>query len=439
MSCALLAMEDAVSVQFGPNDEPHACCLHFDETNMTVSDRQSPSQIIEIPKYQILCMQMVNNATLQLVVCGHPRITITFASEEKMKKWYFGLSNTSSQCSDLIIDDFEQVACIGKGVSGTVILAKYKKNQQLYALKSIPKDRIKTMASSQRVIRERNYMLQAIHPFITRLYSSFQTCSHLYFVLEYVPGGDLNFHLNRNINLSSYQIQLYLAELVLALRHLHLLGIVFRDLKPENILIGSDGHLKLADFGFAKDLVANSTTNSFCGTYEYLAPETIKGQSSRMSVDWWALGIIAHRLILGRLPFHSDNLCRLYSMISNGKLYLPKSLDKDAKSFITQLLQTDPSQRLGCGPKGEDEILTHPFFDNIDWNSVYEKKYSMEFKPQVPSDGTPVNFDPQLTCVTDIQSEQIDSDDDYRIEDFEFEGFKHITSLSKIIVKCSYI
>lgn len=304
-------------------------------------------------------------------------------SNTQVKKWMVVLTPQKHDHYTLKmpqLNDFSIASKIGSGYSGEVLLAKHKETSKSYALKSIPKENI-VETKITRAISERNILMEASHPFITRLISTFQTDQRLYLVLEYAQGGDLQSHLTRGHTFSNHDCQLYLAELATALSYLHKLGIVFRDLKPSNILIGKDGHLKLTDFGLSRYLVDTSCCFSFCGTNEYLAPEMIQGDGYGFEVDWWAYGVLAYLLYEGVLPFRSLNLTKLFNQITSSNIRFFTKLPDVTTDFITKLLQKDPKKRLGSGPSGEKEIFDHPFFNGIVWEDVYDKKYSTDFRP----------------------------------------------------------
>lgn len=299
------------------------------------------------------------------------------------KKWVVVLTPHKNKHLNLKmpqLSDFSIVTKIGSGHSGEVLLAKHIKTNQYYALKSIPKENI-CKSKIARAFSERNILMEASHPFITRLISTFQTEERLFLVLEFVEGGDLYFHLNKGLRLNHDAARLYLAEIATALSYLHHLGIVFRDLKPSNILIGKDGHLKLTDFGLSKYLIDNSKTNSFCGTSEYIAPEMIQSGGYNFAVDWWAFGILAYQLFENILPFESMNLSKLYKQITTSPIKFFTKLPDETTDFIQRLLIKDPKDRLGCGNLGDKEIFDHPFFKDIIWSDVYDKKYDPIFKP----------------------------------------------------------
>lgn len=151
-------------------------------------------------------------------------------------------------------------------------------------------------------------MKQLSHPFIVKLNYAFQTPDKLYFVTDFLNGGELFFHLCNEIRFSEERARFYAAEILLALNHLHENGIIYRDLKPENVLLDSEGHIRITDFGLSKLGIAgkNTQTNTFCGTPEYLAPEIIKGKGHNKAVDFWSFGILLYEMISGINPFKNS-------------------------------------------------------------------------------------------------------------------------------------
>lgn len=129
----------------------------------------------------------------------------------------------------------------------------------------------------------------------------------------------------------------YIAEITLAIQYLHDRLIAYRDLKPENLLIGSDGHLKITDFGFAKKIVDRTFT--LCGTPEYLAPEIIMGQGHDHGVDWWALGILLYEMLSGYPPFYDTNPYQIYRRIAVGYYEFPQNVSMSARELIVGFLE----------------------------------------------------------------------------------------------------
>lgn len=202
--------------------------------------------------------------------------------------------------------DFEFLKMIGKGSFGKVLLAKHKKEGQTYAVKVLAKKMILKRNEKAHIMCERNVLLKNLnHPFLVGLRYSFQSRDKLYFVLDYVNGGELFFHLQKERYFPEARAKFYAAEITSALGYLHSEKIVYRDLKPENILLDAEGHIVLTDFGLCKDnLSGRETTNTFCGTPEYLAPEVLRKEAYDRCVDWWCLGAVLYEMIYGLVRFY---------------------------------------------------------------------------------------------------------------------------------------
>jgi p90 ribosomal S6 kinase len=196
-------------------------------------------------------------------------------------------------------------------------------------------------------------------------------------------------------------VQFYLAELALALDHLHSLGIVYRDLKPENILLDSDGHIALTDFGLSKESIPtqDSKTFSFCGTVEYMSPEVVSRKGHSHVADWWSFGVLAFEMITGHLPFHGANRKETMNMILKAKLAMPTYPSIEAQSLLRMLFKRNPANRLGAGPDGFRNIQKHPFFESINWDKLYNKEIEPPFIPPIHSDYAHY-FDKEFTCKT---------------------------------------
>ncbi|OHS94917.1 AGC family protein kinase [Tritrichomonas foetus] len=288
---------------------------------------------------------------------------------------------------------------------------------EFYAMKRIPKTKIFENPMLNRVMAERNILIRSNNPFIPKLYAAFQTNKYIVLVMEYVAGGDLQQLLDKDVVFNLDQIKIYLAELIIALHYLHKMGLVFRDLKPSNILLDLDGHLKLTDFGLSKDLVFTNdqSTSSLCGTHEYLAPEMVTGKSYSYAVDWWALGVIAFRLICGYLPFRNPNLVKLYEMIEKGQYRLPRSLDESTKSFLNGLLQKQPELRLNY-----TKMLSHKFFEGIDWKKVARREYEMQYIPWDARDSILTD-----SLVNSIDDQKMDSEGSVINDTMHIKGFSY--------------
>lgn len=188
---------------------------------------------------------------------------------------------------------------VGTGTFGRVRIARFKYPPEAppVAVKILNKADIIRLKQVLHVSSEKRILERISHPFAISSFGAFQDRKHLFIVLEYVPGGELFNYTRKQKCLSTNAARFYAAELITVLDYLHSLHIIYRDLKPENILIDAAGHIKLADFGFAK-IVADRTW-TICGTPEYLAPEIIQRKGYGFSVDWWALGILIYELLVG--------------------------------------------------------------------------------------------------------------------------------------------
>ncbi|KAF3124209.1 Serine/threonine kinase [Orbilia oligospora] len=257
------------------------------------------------------------------------------------------------------LDHFNFLAVLGKGNFGKVMLAETKATKQLYAIKVLKKefiienDEVESIRSEKRVFLIAN---KERHPFLLNLHACFQTETRVYFVMEYISGGDLMLHIQRG-QFGTKRAQFYAAEVCLALKYFHENGVIYRDLKLDNILLTLDGHIKIGDYGLCKEeMWYGSTTSTFCGTPEFMAPEILLDKRYGRAVDWWAFG----------------------------------------------LLTREPELRLGSGPTDAQEIMSHAFFRNVNWDDIYNKRVPSPFLPQISSPTDTSNFDQEFTSVTPV-------------------------------------
>ena len=193
-------------------------------------------------------------------------------------------------------------------------------------------------------------------------------------------------------------VKFYLAELALALSHLHSVGIIYRDLKPENILLDSDGHIAVTDFGLCKEGFEEKAF-SFCGTVEYMAPEVVNRRGHDFTADWWSYGVLMYEMLTGRLPFQGEDRKETMNQILKAKLSMPNYLSPEAQSLLRALFKRNPSNRLGSGANGINDIKNHPFFATIDWNKLLKKQIVPPFQPTVVADDA-FHFDTEYTSRT---------------------------------------
>ncbi|XP_069749743.1 ribosomal protein S6 kinase alpha-6 isoform X4 [Narcine bancroftii] len=248
---------------------------------------------------------------------------------------------------------------------------------------------------------ERDILVEVNHPFIVKLHYAFQTEGKLYLILDFLRGGDVFTRLSKEVMFTEEDVKFYLAELALALDHLHSLGIVYRDLKPENILLDEGGHIKLTDFGLSKESVdQEKKAYSFCGTVEYMAPEVVNRRGHTQSADWWSFGVLMFEMLTGTLPFQGKDRNETMNMILKAKLGMPQFLSPEAQGLLRTLFKRNPGNRLGAGPDGVEEIKRHPFFATIDWNRLVRKEIQPPFKPASGKPEDTFCFDPEFTAKT---------------------------------------
>uniref|UniRef100_H2T7G9 non-specific serine/threonine protein kinase n=1 Tax=Takifugu rubripes TaxID=31033 RepID=H2T7G9_TAKRU len=294
-------------------------------------------------------------------------------------------------CEKAEPSQFELLKVLGQGSFGKVFLVRKILGPdagQLYAMKVLKKASLK-VRDRVRTKMERDILVEVNHPFIVKLHYAFQTEGKLYLILDFLRGGDVFTRLSKEVMFTEEDVKFYLAELALALDHLHNLGIVYRDLKPENILLDEAGHIKLTDFGLSKESVdADKKAYSFCGTVEYMAPEVVNRRGHTQSADWWSLGVL----------MVWDPLCSLLPV--RAKLGMPQFLSLEAQSLLRMLFKRNPANRLGAGPDGVEEIKRHSFFSTIDWNKLYRRELQPPFKPAAGKPDDTFCFDPEFTAKT---------------------------------------
>ncbi|KAJ2640137.1 Serine/threonine-protein kinase Sgk2 [Coemansia sp. RSA 1286] len=355
----------------------------------------------------------------------------------------FGSDTCSDQDTDSLssgkrrvgLDDFHLLSLIGKGSYGKVMLARYKDTGKVMAIKVISKSKLRGRPNEiRRVMSERKVLERTVrHPFLVGLQCAFQTKEKLFFCLDYVNGGELFFHLQRERRFGENRARFYAAEITSALAYLHSMDVVYRDLKPENCLLDARGHVRIVDFGLAKEVgpvvwrtegsalysvEEGGKTGTFCGTPEYLAPEVLLRQRYGKEVDWYCLGAVLYEMLTGLPPFYDQDNNTMYRRILHEPLRFPATLPpplrgngtyndscgilpgagigKLAQDFITRILDRDPQKRLGHGVFGTENVKRHVFFHGIDWVKIYRQEYAPPFVPKVSSIFDLSNIDPEF-------------------------------------------
>uniref|UniRef100_A0AAX7UCW3 Protein kinase C n=1 Tax=Astatotilapia calliptera TaxID=8154 RepID=A0AAX7UCW3_ASTCA len=301
------------------------------------------------------------------------------------------------------IDDFTLHKMLGKGSFGKVFLAELKRSGEFFAVKALKKDVVLMDDDVECTMVERRVLSLAWeNPFLTHLYCTFQTKENLFFVMEYLNGGDLMFHIQNCHKFDLHRATFYAAEIICGLQFLHSKGIIYRDLKLDNVLLDLDGHIKIADFGMCKENMQDDVrTSTFCGTPDYIAPEILLGQKYNSSVDWWSFGVLLYEMLIGQSPFHGRDEEELFQSIRTDTPIYPNWLSKAAKDILIKLFVREPEERLGT--KGN--IRHHSFFSSTDWNALEQRQVPAPFTPTITSPSDCSNFDkefinekPRLSC-----------------------------------------
>ena len=268
---------------------------------------------------------------------------------------------------------------------------------------------------------ERTLLEKLKHPFIVRLNYAFQDSKRLYFLTEFLQGGELFFHLRRNSGYKEKAVRFYMAQILLALEYMHNNNYIYRDLKPENILIDKEGNIKLTDFGLSKIMPEEEkTTYTMCGTAEYLAPEIIFGKGYDKTCDWFSFGVVLFEMFCGYHPFKSKGQ-KIDPKIYLRKTFIPDKVGKTASDLIEKLFVSNPKKRLGY--KSSEEVKNHPFFKGIDFDKVLRKEYKPPFIPKLKDDTDLRYFDESFTQLN-VENESEEKGDDDK-DEFNFEGFSY--------------
>ncbi|CAL4143131.1 unnamed protein product, partial [Meganyctiphanes norvegica] len=311
------------------------------------------------------------------------------------------------------MQNFELLKVLGTGAYGKVFLVRKVAGQdsgKLYAMKVLKKATIVQKKKTTEHTKTERQVLEAVRqsPFLVTLHYAFQTDAKLHLILDYVSGGELFTHLYQRERFREKEVRIYIGEIILALEHLHKLGIIYRDIKLENILLDSSGHVVLTDFGLSKDFLSQDTEHraySFCGTIEYMAPEVVRGGSHGhdQAVDWWSIGVLTYELLTGASPFtvegEKNNQQEISRRILKIQPPLPSELTLDVRDFISRLLVKDPRQRLGGGPRDAQELKEHPFFKDLNWDDLATKKIPAPFVPRISNELDTSNFSEEFTTM----------------------------------------
>jgi len=289
------------------------------------------------------------------------------------------------------LDQLTSFKLLGRGAFGQVTLVQSKETKKLYALKAQSKHNIAMKGQKEHVLEEYRVIKEIEHPFILGIHCAMQDKTHLYFLTDLLPGGDLMSYMvvkaRKGTGFTEDVTRFYAASVVLAIEQLHSLMIAYRDLKPENIVLDKNGYGILVDFGLAKE-ITEGQTYTFCGTADYLAPEVISGVGHDWAVDYWCLGVFLFEMTNGTAPFYASNQTRRVRKIQKGFEFvrMPTHFSAGLSDLITNLLVSDQSKRLGRTQNGVQGIINHHWFAGFDWEGFKSKGLPAPIKPKMPED-----------------------------------------------------
>eukprot|EP01086_Lenisia_limosa_P003756 TRINITY_DN18424_c0_g1_i1.p1 TRINITY_DN18424_c0_g1~~TRINITY_DN18424_c0_g1_i1.p1 ORF type:complete len:589 (-),score=184.56 TRINITY_DN18424_c0_g1_i1:12-1778(-) len=336
----------------------------------------------------------------------------------------FGLLSKDGKSKAITLDDFQLLKVLGRGTYGKVVQARHLGNRNIYAIKIIKKTSLKEEVEFEHTRSEVKVLRYLRHPFIVGLKSAFQTRDKLYLVLDYVAGGDM-YSLLKGQPIDISLARFFIAELVVALEHLHNHKIIYRDLKTENILLTTEGHICLTDFGLVKDnMDVGDKTSTICGTADTMAPEVVLGHEYGSAVDWWGVGCLLYEMLTGRPPFYSPDLDDQFDNILRCQPSFPETFPPDARDFISKLLVANPQARLGSGDAGAEDIKNHNFFSSTNFSKLLKKQVNapLGFAPEVAGELDTSHFDPEFTSQNpnDSDDEPLDNSQNDEFQDFDF-------------------
>jgi RAC serine/threonine-protein kinase len=322
-------------------------------------------------------------------------------------------------------ENFDLLKVIGKGSFGKVFLVRKKDTQKVYAMKVLNKKIIIEKNEVEHTKSEKSILMKLDFPFLVKMHFAFQTEDKLYFVMDYINGGELFYHLTREKRFSEDRVRFYAAEIVAAIEYLHDAGVIYRDLKPENILLTNSGHVVVTDFGLSKEGLhdPDDITTTFCGTPEYLAPEILEGKGYTKAVDWWSFGTMMFEMLTGLPPFYTEDVQQMYTKILTTNLEIPKTMSNEAAELLRGLLERDVEKRL----QDPREIKSQKFFKSIDWDQLVQCKITPPFVPNVRGEDDTGNFEATFTSTAVKLHDEEDPGPPLPSQSTAFENFTFIS------------
>ena len=359
---------------------------------ISLSDEKDIKNTKNINEKKIPLLEISSNEDSNKIMINNKNNLLSPKGYEGKEKDAFQAKEFKSKVT---LNDFQVIKMLGKGAFGKVLLVYNEELKKYFAMKTLKKANIKKYQQTKHTKEERKILEKIDYPFISKLYYAFQNDKKLYMITEYMPGGEMFYHLHNNDHFSENKTRFYIAEIVLAIEHLHKNNILYRDLKPENILLDELGHIKLTDFGLSKIMnnIEKDKTYTICGTPIYVAPEVLTGQGYNKLVDWWSLGVLLYEFLAGYSPYKEARV-KIDIKIYKKKLEQDPLISDCAFDLIKKLCTFDVNKRIG---KNVADIKNHPFFKDIDWIKLEKKEITPPYKPKIKYAGDVGNFDTMFT------------------------------------------
>lgn len=272
-------------------------------------------------------------------------------------------ARTASRIKDLGKWELFTDSKLGFGSFATVYLGHTKGSEppQHVAIKTIKTEKLKNKVLKNMEL-EAQTLLGTNHPNIVRLYGIKRSSGHIFLIFEYCKGGDMSIFLRKHGKLSEPIARHFLLQLASGLLYLHERNLIHRDLKPQNLLLTSENEtaqLKIADFGFVKEIDEQDLTDTLCGTPLYMAPEMMRSQPYNSKVDLWSVGTILYELLMGKHPYgNPKSAFDLLNSIEKTQPRMPTNVSPECVDLLHGLLQKDPEQRLSY-----EQFFKHPYIN----------------------------------------------------------------------------
>lgn len=392
------------------NARPTRLCAWKEESMFR--NREEPEHTIPLDGCSLSCAEKHTGNPHSFGIF-HPErseVYLLCPDADQYHKWMQALEGMLINPQQLRLKDFDFMTMVGRGSFGQVFQVRKKDTKRVYALKVLEKSYVKKQAQVENTKSERKVLEIVNHPFIVSLHYAFQTGKALCLVMDFINGGELFMHLKQQRYFCEADAKIWAAEILLALEYLHSMDIIYRDIKPENVLLDREGHIKITDFGLARDRTDTVNSSTVAGSPYYMAPEVLLMQGHDVQADWWSLGILIYEMLVGLPPFYCENAREAYQRLLSRPIEFPDHVSDNARELIRGLLKANPVHRLGAKTQKRQAskllaegwgdgmpIKAQKWFKGVRWDQVLLKHVKPSFTPQLKDDMDVSNFDDTFT------------------------------------------